>query len=57
MRRVMRSLFASAVLVLERAALAGGGLSAGLTSEVSGTYEVTAVFPISGIGREGERTT
>jgi signal transduction histidine kinase len=41
----------------ERAALAGGGLSAGPTSEVSGTYEVTAVFPISGIGREGERTT
>jgi signal transduction histidine kinase len=41
----------------ERAALAGGSLSAGPTSDVSGTYEVTAMFPISGIGREGERTT
>jgi hypothetical protein len=41
----------------ERAALAGGSLSAGPTSDASGTYEVTAVFPISGVGREGELTT
>jgi len=41
----------------ERAALAGGSLTAGTTNDASGTYEVTAVFPISGITPEREQTT